>query len=355
VVTPKLALAGTAPAVTSWSGALLAACSSVAGTSLRYAVEPSQLDQAQGVWGYGCRFVGSDGPWGGPLTVRLATRRRDLEREAAAMRLSAAGGGGAADVLAVVELQVPPEEATVPGEAGLFALVSTALGGVPLPELIGFNLHHSDDLLKGFAAHHDTIHRLPLSELPADCAIPRLEAAAEVDRIDRRRYPIERRWLDEHLPAAAGELSLCHGGYQPLCVSGPPAADWAAHGGPGKGLRVANWSRAVLAEPEFDVAFTLVAFWSAPFFAKNRAERTAIKMIRNTLLNTYRQGYGALRQVDADRLNFWRAFHALRGMARLDGAYDGTGSAFETQDRGPLPDELGPELARYFQQITRAR
>ena len=148
---------------------------------------------------------------------------------------------------------------------------------------------------------------------------------------------------------------LCHGGYQPLCVYGPPPDAWAAHGGPGKGLTVGNWCGAVLAEAEFDVAFTLVAFWSAHCFAKNRSERTAIKMIRNTLLNTYKVGYQARHELDPDRLRFWQAFHALRGLARLGGAYDPVGSPFAPQDRGPLPDQLEAELERHFTQLTRVR
>ena len=222
-------------------------------------------------------------------------------------------------------------------------------------------LHHRDDVVTvsgtcvdGFAAHHDAIHRLPVDDLEAATAIPRIDAATEVGRIDADRYPAERAWLDDHLPAP-GTAVLCHGGYQPLAVFGPPADQWPDHGGPGHGLTVVNWSNCVLAEPELDMAFTLVAFWSAPFFAPNRSERTAIKMIRNTLLNTYKQGYTARRQVDPDRLRFWQAFHALRGMARIDGAYDHDGSPFAAADRGAVPTDLGPELHRHFRQLTRVR
>jgi hypothetical protein len=289
-----------------------------------------------------------DHPWGVSLVVRIALDRGVLDREAAAMRVSRSHGCGATDVRQIAPLG-PGDD-----DQPRWALVSAAATGVALPELIGFNLHHADNLLRGFAANHEAIHRLPVSDLGDDHPVPVIDAAAEVARIDPAHFPAERNWLDEHLPTSA-DVVLCHGGYQPLCVFGPPPADWPEHGGPGKGLTVTNWGGAVLAEPAFDVAFTLVAFWSAPWFAKNRAERTAIKMIRNTLLNTYTLGYSPLRDLDPERLRFWRAFHAARGLARLEGAYDGEGSPFGTQDRGPLPDDLGPELQRHFRQLTRIR
>jgi hypothetical protein len=346
-----------APDVATWSTALLGACGAAAGSELTYAEGPTALDHAQGAWAFGFRLEGrpatsgppsrdADDPWGVPLVVRLADDRGTLDREAAAMRLSRSHGIGTPEVRQILPLE------TGDGSGTLWALITEVVDGIPLPELIGFNLHHSDDLLRGFAAHHLAVHRLPAGELGEDHPVPVIADAAEVARLDPDRFPAERNWLDEHLlaPAAAG---LCHGGYQPMCVFGPPPGAWDEHGGAGQGLTVANWSGAVLAPPEFDVAFTLVAFWSAPFFAKNRAERAAIKMIRNTLLNTYTLGYSG--ELDPDRVRFWRAFHAARGLARLAGAYDAEGSPFGPQDRGPLPDDLGPELQRHFRQITRMR
>jgi hypothetical protein len=280
------------------------------------------------------------------LAVRLAPDQVAVRREAAVMEVVRRRLGGAARVRAVLPLSDGPEP--------LWALVRDEVAGVALPELIGFNLHHSDDLLRGFAATQAEFHRIPVSELDEDHGLPLVDAAAEVARIDAARVPKERRWLDEHLPSPA-EPVICHGGYQPMSVFGPPPEDWEAHGGAGHGLRTTNWCGAVLAEPEFDVAYTLVALWSAPFFAKNRAERTAIKMIRNTLINTYKLGYEDAHPLDSDRVRFWEAFHVLRGMARLDGAYDSGGSPFAPPDRGALPTELAAELPRRYQQLTRVR
>jgi hypothetical protein len=325
-----------------------------------FAAGPEALDHSEGPWAFRCRFAGAlawpdsgdsedaagpDDAGGSGLVVRLAPDRASVEREAAAMRIARRRLNGAARVRAVVPLG--------DGDEAPWALLRDEVTGVALPELIGFNLHHSDALLHGFAEHQADIHRLPVDGL-ADQGLPVVDAEEEVARIDAARLPKERRWLDDQRPEP-GDGVVCHGGYQPMSVFGPPPEEWEAHGGAGHGLVTTNWCGAVLAEREFDVAYTLVALWSAPFFAQNRAERTAIKMIRNTLINTYKLGYENAHRVDPDRVRFWEAFHVLRGIARLEGAYDGTGSPFAPPDRGTLPTELASELPRRYQQLTRVR
>lgn len=328
------------PPLGEWSDALRSAIASLLDVEPTQVGDPAPLPHGHGPWA----FEVAAGPR--RVAVRLAPERAELDREAAAMALNRTHGLATPAVLGTVALGPEPAAAS-------WALVTEAVEHVALPDLIGFNLHHSNTLLTGFAAHHDAIHRLPAGEL-AGGAVPRIDPAEELGRIHRHRYPDEVAWLADHLPDPV-EPVLCHGGYQPLATFGPPPEEWDAHGGPGKGLTVVNWGAAVLADVHYDVAFTLVAFWSAPFFAPNRSERTAIKMIRNTLLNTYKQGYTACRPIDPDRLRFWQAFHALRGMARLSGAYDADGSPFAAPDRGAAPTELEPELARHVRQLTRLR
>jgi hypothetical protein len=327
------------PPVERWEAALGRSLADLLAVDPSVLASPTPLPHGYGPWAFevslGERRV----------AVRLAPDRAELDREVAAMAHNRLHGLGAPEALGIVEVDAEPIR---------WALVTEGTTNVPLPDLIGFNLHHSNALLVGFAAHHHAIHALPVDELVAGGAVPRIDPAAELARIDAERYPAEVAWLAEHQPEPEPPV-LCHGGYQPLATFGPPPEAWEAHGGPGGGLVVVNWSAAVLAEVAYDVAFTLVAFWSAPYFAPNRSERTAIKMIRNTLLNTYKQGYAASATVDLDRLRYWQAFHALRGRARLTGAYDAEGSPFAAPDRGAVPTELEPELARLFRQLTRVR
>ena len=343
----------TAPPVDQWSDALLDALEKATGAPAAFAEAPTALDHSEGPWAFRCRLdravvwpdAGPDDQDSDELALRLAPDPASLECEAAVMREVHERLNGAVCVHAVVQLRDGPEP--------LWALLRDEVGGVDLPELIGFNLHHSDALLRGFAARQAEIHALGVSELTA-AGLPVIDAAEEVARIDAAGLSKQRRWLDEHRPEPSARV-LCHGTYQPMSVFGPPPEDWDAYGGVGRGLVTTNWCAAVLAEREFDVAYSLVALWSAPFFAKNRPERTAIKMIRNTLINTYKIGYEEAHTVDPDRVRFWEAFHVLRGIARMEGVYDSVHSPFAPPDRGILPTELATELPRRFVQLTKVR
>jgi len=332
----------------SWQDALLAAIAARTGGPARYARAPEVLDHVQGPWAFGFELEpavpgrpGADA-WRGPLTVRLGDRA-DLGREAAALTVAAVRGLGVPAVVAEIELGA----AGGPGGVPLSALVTTRPTDAPLPEVIVGNLLESEHLLGGFADRHVELHERTAGTRPP--GVPVIDPAVEVDHL-----PGPVAWLRAHQPPPAGadRAVLCHGGYEPRCVHSPGPGAWDEHGGPGRGLTITNWCGAVVAEPEYDVAFTLVAFWSAPFFAPSRSERTTAKMIRNTLANGYRQAYRRRRPLDAERLAFWQVFHARRGVARLDGAYDSTGSPFAVIDRGPLPALLRAQLARYADLIT---
>lgn len=76
-------------------------------------------------------------------------------------------------------------------------------------------------------------------------------------------------------------------------------------------------------------------------------------MIRNTLANGCRQAYTRHHDLDQQHPAFWQVFHALRGIARLDGSYDTAGSAYAATDRGPLPAALRDQLVRYTEMVIR--
>jgi hypothetical protein len=281
--------------------------------------------------------------------VRLADRDAEARREDMALRFCEAHDLGAPRVLARVGLDGPPPVDTE--LRATHALVTRVPDLVPLPELIGYNLRYSDELLGGFARAHAALHACDPGGLEE--FVPTLSVADELERIDGRRFAKELDWLRANAPAPTRRV-LCHGGYQPLCASGPAPDRWEELGGPGCGLVAANWCGAVLAEREFDVGFTLACFWMAPYFAPDRSERTALKLIRNTLSNRYRLEYTAVAPLDPDALRFWLGFHAVRGMARLAGAYDYTGSLFAAPERGILPSVIAPELGRLFKMQRRA-
>jgi hypothetical protein len=336
-----------APAIETWASALLEALAPCVGSRVSFASGPELEDHMRGPWAFRFELASERGPlppaWRGQLTLRLGDGDAELRREEAAIRLCAAHDIGVPTVLALVDLG--PSQNAGSELRATHALITRVPDLVWLPELIGFNASRGEALLRGFARAHVAVHGCDARELEA--SVPILSLAEELARIDERRFGAELAWLRDNAPPPAPNV-LCHGNYQPFCVVGPGPASWDEVGGPGCGLITSNWCTALIAEREFDVGFTLVAFWMAPFFVRNRSERTAIKLIRNTLSNQYRLGYMAAAPIDRDRVRFWQAFHAVRGMARLADAYDYQGSPFSAPERGSLPNVIAPQLERLF-------
>lgn len=336
-----------APPIDTWAAALLDALASRVGSPVSFASGPDVEEHTRGPWAFRCELASEQGTlppeWAGQLMVRLGDGDAELRREEAAIRFCAAHDIGVPAVLAFVGLG--RSDGAASDLRATHALVTRIPDLVGLPELIGFNGSRAEALLRGFAHVHVALHGCDAREL--DSSVPILSLPDELGRIDERRFSSEVAWLRDNAPPPAPSV-LCHGNYQPFCVAGPGPAHWDDFGGPGCGLITSNWCTALIAEREFDVGFTLVAFWMAPFFVRNRSERTAIKLIRNTLSNQYRLAYAAAAGLDMDRIRFWQAFHAVRGLARLSDAYDYEGSPFAAPERGSLPTVIAPQLERLF-------
>jgi hypothetical protein len=341
----------TEPDVGQWAPALTDALGLLIDRDVSLAVPPTTRLDADGPWAFGFELVAAGGAlpseWLGPLIARVSDRRDELAKEERVLNFCAGHGLGVPQTLALVDLGTPPPAETVP--AATHALILRAPGLPQLPEVVQFNLMDSGDLLGGFAAYHAAVHQLDPGDLLND--MPSVSLQEELPRIDRRRFAKQVEWLQQHAPPP-GPTVLCHGAYNPLCVAAPSADQWKTDGGPGRGFVVSGWGGAYLAEREVDMAITLAMFWLAPHFAPNRTGRTAMRMIRNVLSSDYKSGYGALAPVDAIRLTYWQAFHALRALARIAGAYEGDGSAFAAADRRPLPASIAPELERLYKLST---
>jgi hypothetical protein len=349
----ELLVPAPAPTIESWTPALLDALTACAGVRVSFAREPELGTYSDGPWAFHCELTTDRGDlppaWSGRLTLRLGDGDAELRREEAALRVCRANGLGVPEVLACVELGATENDGTE--LRATYALVTRAPDLIPLPDLVADNLRHSDEVVNGFALHHAALHDFDAQGL--ERCVPVLSITDEIERIDERRFGAHLDWLRAHTPPSA-RRTLCHGTYQPFCVTGPPSHRWDEVGGPGADLVILNWCGATLAEREFDVGYTLVALWMLPSFAKTRHERTAMKMVRNTVSNRYRLEYSSVAPLDLDRLRFWQAFHALLGMARLADAYDDEGSSFAVPQRAPLPATMGPELDRLFKMLRRA-
>jgi hypothetical protein len=216
--------------------------------------------------------------------------------------------------------------------------------------LIGPHLNYFESVLAGFAHHHAALHN-QTAGLAAPEAIPTVDLLDVLGRIDEDRYPAQVAWLRAQMSGPGPDV-LCHGGYEPRCVSGPGPDTWDTVGGPGHGLEIANWRNAAVAEREYDVGLTLMAFWVAPMFVDHRALRAQFKMIRNKLASRYLRSYADFGQLDDPKVAFWQAFHAQRVIAQLNGAYAHERSPFLAPAHGDVPKGLEKELARLFRIVS---
>jgi aminoglycoside phosphotransferase (APT) family kinase protein len=196
-------------------------------------------------------------------------------------------------------------------------------------ELLGINPSRTGELLGLFGTTQAALHELPCGAACAEGIIPVVTSAVDVLAADTRvedRYGRELSWLADHQPEPAAPV-LCHGRYQPGIATGDPEC--------GEPVVVRDWSGAVLAEPEYDVAYTVMAFWAAPFYTATRSERAGMKMIRDMITNVYRGSYEGQHETDADRVRFWQVFHGVR----------------ESVDPA-VPDDLVPALKKHLKRLA---
>jgi aminoglycoside phosphotransferase (APT) family kinase protein len=118
-------------------------------------------------------------------------------------------------------------------------------------------------------------------------------------------------WLRAHRPAPRAEV-VCHGDFHPLNVMMDADGSY----------NVIDWTLARFAEPEYDIARTIILWRRAPIdrTVVSGPLRLLIGAGRRTFLWRYMRVYGRLRRVDRERLRYYEAFAAMRTMiTALDG------------------------------------
>ncbi|MBN2623637.1 MAG: phosphotransferase [Acidimicrobiales bacterium] len=297
--------------------------------------------------GYGpgaftCRLAGGGhGAWAAPVVVRVAPLP-DLRRERAWHRFCGDHGCAVPDVVGLVESD----------RGDLGALVVAQGGSVSLMEQFGQNPTAIPVLLRWMAEVHARVHGLP-----AEAAPPGL-ASAPLDHLDQLlartglhgRFAEERAWLDAHAPPPAARPVVCHGDMQPASVRLEPDEPDRA--------QVVNWSAARVADAEYDVAVTLLMFWSVPYLAEGIGQRKMLKTLRDAITDGYRAAYEAVpgrRPLHDERLRYWGAFHALTWSVRLAAA-DAAGGPADPWDPVALVRHVASyrkDLGRRFARLAR--
>ena len=103
-----------------------------------------------------------------------------------------------------------------------------------------------------------------------------------------------------------------------------------------------DWADAKVGDSHCDVARSLVIFSIAPLAASSTVERVALRASKGWLARRYRRAYEQAHPVDAARLQYWMALHALFGCGQVASLHAGRNDA---ETRPDNIDRVSPELA----------
>jgi hypothetical protein len=270
-------------------------------------------------------------PWDGPLVVRIladpasaATGGAAIAREVAWHALVTANGFGVPAVLSHVAEEPGP------------AVVTAGAPERSLLECVEHDRVRAPRFVTLMGDLHARLHALPVDGAPEGASpgpLDDLAALLAASGIADGHFAAELEMLRPH-ESGGGPPVVCHGGFQLSSVRLDPADP--------AGALVANWSAARLAEREYDVAQTLLTFWSLPYLAAGRARRRALRQVRDALIASYRSAYESRAPLDPDRMRYWEAFHALAWSARM-----------AADDGAPAPDPWDPTAVISFRESYR--
>jgi hypothetical protein len=280
-------------------------------------------------WGadaYRVRLATDDPRWSGILVARTSPPGA-LARERAW-------------VAAARDAGFPAPEPVTGGEAPT-VLVFRLPPGTNLAERMIADMPALPRLLGDVARLHARLHQLPLPD-PGDA--PDAPGEPGLDGDAAPAVVRQREWLDAHRPEA-GAAVVCNREFNPAHI--------VRDGDEGPGVPV-NWTAATRAEPEFDVAATLVGFWSVAIYG-NAVQRRALKMVRDPLATTYLSRYrdAAARPLDDGRLGYWRAHHLHRLAAAIDRRLRrGATGPWDTSAHVAIPTRALRDVDREFRQAA---
>jgi aminoglycoside phosphotransferase (APT) family kinase protein len=145
------------------------------------------------------------------------------------------------------------------------------------------------------------------------------------------------RWLLDRRPAG-GPRVICHGDFHPQNL--------LAEGG--RVTAVLDWPNALVAEPECDVAATLVILRLTPVevFPVPAALRLLVAALRPIMTARYLARYRRARALDRSRLRYYEAGACMRGLVRA-------AEARVAGDANPLDaSSFGERLAARFARVS---
>jgi aminoglycoside phosphotransferase (APT) family kinase protein len=238
---------------------------------------------------YRVRLDTDEPPWAGTLLARTSAAEV-LRREASCIEALRAKGF--------------PSPELVAGPTSAPVLVFRQPPGESLATVMVANITSVPQFVAEFGQLHASLHALPTDGIAGDAADPldELTDRAQPQPV-RAAVETELGWLHDHRPPADGATVACHTQLSPAYVY--------IEGTDTSTAVPVNWTRARLADPAYDVAGTVTAFWSVPIFVDNAVQRKALKMARDGLVSAYLAAYqeAASGSLDDDQLRYWQAFH----------------------------------------------
>lgn len=318
------------------AGAVAGAVRDIAAGDLGH--RPDCAEDAEPIWAgwgpdaYRVRLATDDPRWAGTLVARTSPPAM-LARERAWV-------GAARDA------GYPAPELVTNGQSPTL-LVFRRPPGTNLAERMITDMPALPRLLGDFGGLHAALHALPVPRLPVPHQTGTGDATPVEPPLDYDAAPAvvrQREWLDAHRPAP-GDPVVCHGEFNPAHV--------VRDGDEGPGVPV-NWTAATVAEAEYDVAATLVGFWSAALYG-NAVQRRMLKTVREPLASTYLARYreAAADPLDDGRLRFWQAAHLHRLAAAVDRRLRrGATGPWDTSAHVAIPTRSLRDVDRRFRQVA---
>jgi aminoglycoside phosphotransferase (APT) family kinase protein len=246
----------------------------------------SPTEPVLGGYAFQVRLAVNDGPWSGILVARDAEGDdAAVEHEYRWMATLAAAG-----------FPVPAPLAAGPG----MPLVFRQPTGVTLAEKMVTDMAGIPALMTAFAGLHTRLHGMAptgLRDAPADPLDELAEATSDAQVAPS--VADELRWLRQSRPPTKDPVP-CHGQLSPVNV-------WLD----GDRASAVGWAKARLADPEYDVAYTVTGFWAAAIYLDNSVYRKGMKMARDPLVNSYLDAYRSAspRGLDDNALRYWQVHH----------------------------------------------
>jgi aminoglycoside phosphotransferase (APT) family kinase protein len=289
---------------------------------------------------YSFRLGGAtEGAWRQPLVLRVypaAEQAGKARREYAVQEFATARGYPAARPL-LLESNA--------ASLGLPFMIMERLPGTPLVDRFK-NPLTLNGAMAAMADLQVRLHRLPVEGCPLPSDPPLVVRQLEALRLDIERFELAGldravSWVEAHQDAVVEEeISFLHNDFHPLNI----IADRDS-------LGVLDWSDAALGDRHHDLARTLALIELAPPLARSRVERTLLTILRPYILRRYVARYEARLPVDAERLRYWQAVHALRAWVQILALETDAGRLGAREGAG-VPPGLLAAVQRYFSDRT---